>query len=263
MHKALPSIKGSDDVVPWAYDEFAENLADYEEFQAVGTGASATDLYAILVERFTVDYGLTLSESFATHLAYLTGEQLPIADLAAYALDPQVDASDDPGRVQLSYLVSGFCHYAWREAGIPLARIAQAREHLNSYLAQSGLGILTKTKSPRRSKTRRRAKPIKKLEQKHYLIPKRKLVDAYISENLIRFLFTPYYKIAAFAELLPVWLRYLHGLEMVSERQMNDAFADLDPLIVQIGRIVTQSTADPTPEAVLGASQDAAGTGRV
>ena len=240
LQRALPSVKASHEVVPWAASELAEMVATFELFQAVGSGAPLSEWETVLVDRFTHEYGLEVSAQFGQALAYSTGEKTPLTDWDAYVLDPSAEGDDDPGRVQLSFLIDGLCHYAWHEIGMPLSRIAQVRDHIGRYLILSGLGQLAKQKRSRPKKARRAG-------QLPYLIPQRRRADTYISEHIVSFLFTPVHDIAAFVELLVALPEYLHSLQMVTARQVQDARADLRPLRDSVAQDCDTVTHDPAP----------------
>lgn len=247
MRRALPSINASTDIMGWAKDQFVEKIADFETVNALALYENSADAAPALTERFTTEYKLEISDTFEQMLAYLFGERTPSAAADLYEFDSKNAIEDDPAATHVSRLVHAFFRYAIQEEQIPSVRVAQVKNYLGQYIALSSIGELQTKPSTthKNNRKRRRTKVQKRAKKQTALIPERRQVDAYIAQYISSFLFTPYYDIAGFVELLPAWLRFLNVSELVTASQVEDALTDLKPLVDAIIVLCERGMSDP------------------
>lgn len=258
MRVAWQEAKDSDDVVPWAVDDFAGRAAEFVIFEYLERHPSP---YADDPElRKGIEFYLeTNPESLARYLAHIAVQggrcwRMEDFQLASSrhkpgrVLDEETDevAFRENPHQNLFDLTVEFLGYLRREEDVPYTKGKIAREHIERYILEHHAGELKPRESmldaAMRSK-KRKHKP-KPREPKHVLCPDRLTLNHFLS-NLLNLISLQYFKAAATFELVPAWLRFLESRKLIDGQQHEETLRDLAGLATQLLTLLEKFESDP------------------
>ena len=241
MRQARPFVAAGDDLVPWAYDEFTEKLADLDLIYLAAHHPDMTVDDPTLQQHFA-EYELTLiPEIISHHLDYRSGRRTITLTLSDFALTKD-KTKEIRSHQSYGYLLAAFSHYATHKEGYALTKVWMFDEQWSQYLAQRRDGELGKSGSGngRRSKKRRRQR---KHKQQHPLCPDAQTLDQFIAQ-LMGFISFQYYEACALFELIPAWLRFLFKYNLLDEETEQETITSLSYIKGHLIEIANKQLSD-------------------
>ncbi len=258
MRIAWPSVKSSRDVLPWAFEEFAAEGADYEIFEYLEHTPSPDPADAALLDRirfFIEDVNLDYLPRFIGDVSGQAARTWTVDDFTLKR--PRKKRRDDwgdreekapppdEGAHNLSRLIAEFVGYWRREDGVAYPRGEIARQELFRYFLRRHEGKL----DPQPSMLERAMNPRMKLPRPptpiHPLCPERVTLDVFLG-TLVGFMNSLYHKAAAVFEAVPAWLRFLESRRLLDAPTRRKVVEDLLPLHAEVLRLWEKLTCDPT-----------------
>lgn len=242
--RAWPHVRDASEYFEWVVSEFAERgmtmaMLDYVERTA---SPNAADLEAL-----GADFDRTMGQpgGAAQFLAYITGQAGRRWTLDDFSLTapPRRKGASAPlagdGRANLHDLTVEFLGYLRREEGVSYAKGELARQQMERYLVERHAGESTDV---RRSKSRT-TEALASLPV-HPLCPDRATLDRHLADLLHLFNMQPH-KAAALFELVPAWLRFLEGRELIDSQQRQQTLSELTSLNADLTVFWTRYNTDP------------------
>lgn len=241
MRQARPYVAEGSGLVPWAYQEFADRLAELEILSLAKNNPEATAEDPELNRRFE-EYELTISpEGMNLRLDYLTGRKLPAWILADFERLTGKEKKE-PANDNFTYLLDAFLYDAHNQEGVAITKVEMARQELADYLTSQEQGKLGDS---RQSHSHKRAG--KKQGQHSPIYPEAKTLDRYLAE-MMGFLSFRYYEASALFELMPAWLRFLAKHGLLDEKTGQQMLKSLNYLKGHLLEIARKQFADPLVE---------------
>jgi SEC-C motif len=254
---AWPFVKSSDKIVPWGISEFANKGSDYEIFEYLEHTADPDPADAVLLDRVRFFVPEPREEYLREFIEDLTGKSGREWQSDDFALKPprkrnRDDWDDDeverptpdPGRHNLSRLISEFVGYLHREEGVPYPRGELVRHELFLYFVRRHKGDL----DPRPNMLERARNPNIKLPKPprpaHPLCPERVTLEAHVA-GLMDVMNVLYHPAAALFQAMPAWLRFLESRGVIDAATSKKVLDLLRPLHSTLLRIWEQFTEDP------------------
>ncbi|MBD3378037.1 hypothetical protein GF406_23610 [candidate division KSB1 bacterium] len=215
------AVKNSEDLMPWAINEFAENGAQLELFMSMQDQPTPA-LDKDLIKRTEYFVSLDL-DSFKYYFDILTGKQT--GDWTPEMFDQPVHTLKADQKQELSekvsWLTMEFFVYLAHHAKHPLTRVELMREELSKYLIKRLVGDLESRHSGKKSTHNPWAR--------HILCPDRSTLDTYLSD-LMGFMSGRYYRGVALFSSLPHWCDFLKHYSLVESETLDRALESIASL---------------------------------
>jgi len=266
MRLGWPEVRSSDGIVPWGIDEFNERAIHYEILNYIAKTPDPKGDDPALLERLRFFAGDSLDVDRASVIVgYLSGQTERQWTMDDFKLAPpkrrsrrdwddeeedEKEASKpDPARVNLYDLTLQFVSYAHRVEGVAWTKANLASHEIFSFFARRNARELeyreSMLDSALRSTEHKRA-PIKKYNRyDHLLCPDRERLDKFLAEKL-QFLNQQPHKVAAMAELIPAWMRFLQMQGLVDAKLRSEILKSLKPLAGDLLKSIDNFHNDPT-----------------
>src|SRR6266508_4152448 len=263
MRLAWPEVRSSDEIVSWGIDGFSERAIQYEMLNYIAqTPAPKGDDPALLERlRFFAGDNLDVDRALAI-VGYLSGQTERQWGMDDFKLarpkrrsrddwddDEEEEASKpDPARVNLYDLTHQFVNYAHRVEGVAYTKANLASHEIFSFIVRRNAGeleyrekILDSALRSARLK-RERIKKYKRYER--LLCPDRERLDQFLAGKLQHLNYQPH-KVAAMAELVPAWMRFLETRGLVDAELRKETLDSLKPLAGNLLEIFDTLHGDP------------------
>jgi len=163
--------------------------------------------------------------------------------------DEEEGDKPDPATVNLYDLTHQFINYAHRVEGMAYTKAEMGRREIFNFIVRRKAGQLEYRESMLDSALRSaggKREPIKKFTRyEHLLCPDRERLDMFLAEKL-QFLSHQPHKVAATAELIPAWMRFLQTQELVDVRLRKETLDSLKPLAGELLKPYEHYHIDPT-----------------
>jgi hypothetical protein len=254
---AWPSVKSSDNVVPWGISEFAESGVSHEIYDYLEHAESPDPTDAALLDRVRFFIEEPREDYLREFIGDLTGHPGREWQADDFALRPprksrrddwddesEERPTPDPGAINLSRLIGAFVGYLRREEGVPFPRGELVRQELYSYFLRRNAGDL----DPRPSMLEQALDPKRKLPKPprpaHPLCPERVTLDGHLA-RMMGMLSGRYYPAAALFQAMPAWLRFLESRRLIDAATSRKVAAELLPLHDTLLGLWKQHTDDP------------------
>jgi hypothetical protein len=250
MAHAWPHVGESQDLAPWAHDEFARRAMDLTLFAYVeqnpDLAAEDPQMLAALEVFSSID-----REQLARHLALLASPDEPRWSLDDFVFQragrerSSQDQPVDPAARRLDDLTLAFLGELYQVHGISLSRGDLARKAIARYILERHAGKLKPVGSPFERPRPKGSKPSRAERHSplHPLCPDRETLDRFLA-GMLNIISPQYYEAAATLELVPAWLRFLEGRGLLTDQQRAAALDDLRKLVADAAPIWEQHTAD-------------------
>ncbi|MFP4439922.1 MAG: hypothetical protein ACLFVO_22025 [Chloroflexaceae bacterium] len=282
MRIVWPEVKHSENLLPWAIDEFIQWAADCIIFDYLEQHPASDAGDPVLLEQIEF-YREVDPQRLELYIAHLTGRTWPTWSMDDFELPPpQHKARDafydedededepsllqpapDPAYANLFHLTVEFLGYLRREEHVSYTRGELARQQIYRYVAERHAGELEpqesmldmfmgsakKKQSPPKPKPPRPA---------NLLCPDRETFDRFLAQ-LLNFINPQHYKVLATVELIPAWLRFLAARQLIDARQRVQTLEDLAALLPDLRNIYEEYTADPAMQMALQGWRERAG----
>jgi hypothetical protein len=239
MAHAWPKVRDSDDVVPWAIDEFGGRLMKLYLFHYLETTDDPRADDPKLREA-TAQYGQWEEAWLERVILRLTAPEPSEWDVADFG--PAVDA--DEWRENLTSLLAAFV-VDRRRAGVPYSRGDMAwmelRGMLSRQLAVPARPLEAEPKGSAGGRRRRRREMM--IPAPLPLVPRYPIVEKALID-LFPFFGAQPYQAAALMELLPSYLHFLARLGLIHPVQMDAVLDELRPLSEHTPRTIRSYGAD-------------------
>jgi len=153
----------------------------------------------------------------------------------------------DEGRQNLHWLTNEFLGYLRRQEGIPYTKGELAREQILRYLVERYDGDLEAEQDifATRRRPPKKRRPQATGDPGLLFCPDHDTLDRFLV-GLLGFPNPQYYKTAAMFELVPAWLRFLEGLDLIDPEWCEGAILELRGLATDLRKIWEEHTSDPT-----------------
>lgn len=243
MRQARPYVAEGGDLVPWAYDEFTDNLAKLAIIYLADQNPKLTPEDATLQQHFA-EYEMTIiPEKMANLLDYYTGRKTPVWNMADFYMPRGKEG--DLAKENYTHLMAAFTYYAHHEEGVPLTKSEMGSEELLSYFMERHEGKLDEVENDygRRPQRRRRRKR-KEDGSQHPLCPNARTLDRFIAQS-IGFMSFRYYEMSALFELIPTWFRFLHKYNLLEKETQQQTVKALSYLKSHLIQIADKQLTDP------------------
>lgn len=265
MRWAWPLVKTPGNVVPWGIEDFGFEAVHYVLLNYGQQPVYPDPGDPTLIEQ--IDYYHDCEpEGVQRFLAHLTGQADRSWSMEDFAfqrrqnghedIDRFEDEDDeddsppppaDPARRNLFDLSVEFLGYLSREVGVPLSKGELARRQLFIYLLERFDGELEPRESlleaALRPRKHRRPKP-KRRQPAHVLCPDYDTFDRFLAQRL-DFINPQWYKVAATAELVPAWLRFLEWHGLLDAERHHETRQELKALIPALRQLLERHREDP------------------
>src|SRR6266542_3582883 len=263
MRLAWPEVRSSDKIVSWGIDGFSERAIQYEMLNYIAqTPAPKRDDPALLERlRFFAGDNLDVDRALAI-VGYLSGQTERQWGMDDFKLAPpkrrsrddwdddeEEEASKpDPARVNLYDLTHQFVNYAHRVEGVAYTKANLASHEIFSFIVRRNAGELEYRESMLDSALRsaglkrERIKKYKRYER--LLCPDRERLDQFLAGKLQHLNYQPH-KVAAMAELVPAWMRFLETRGLVDAELRKETLDSLKPLAGNLLEIFDTLHGDP------------------
>jgi len=244
-------VSNSDELTPWAVDEFNQTACQAELFDHVQQHASVKPDDPALIERLRLHVDPD-PQLIAEHLDRFSGtsdsnwtfEDFLVGDGSG----GEKTRDDTDARIahNLWSLGEEFVGHAARRQGVVPTRAEIARSEISRYIRARHDGDL----DDQRSMFERMSHPKKKIPAAvdspdyHILCPDLKTLDCFLAGNL-DFMSPQPYKVAALFELIPLWLAFLESRGLLSAERRRQAMEELASLGSDIPPIIERYTDDP------------------
>jgi hypothetical protein len=205
---ALPLIKSSRDVVPWAIEEISARAAEYVIFDFLEQHPSAVADDTELIVRLE-DYIDVNPEKLSQRLSYLTEHA------RRSWTNKDFDLKNQQHKQNMTDLGLEFLGYLKRKEQVCYTKGDLAREQLLNYFWERQDGKLGAQERASRAR--------------HPLCPDRATLDRFLGGSL-NFLNPQHYKVVATFELLPAWLRFLVSRQLIAGELFEQTLQQLRPL---------------------------------
>lgn len=172
------------------------------------------------------------------------------------------DPLTDPAVAHLRDLSCEFLYYARHTEHIPLTKADLARENLVNYILERDRGELTDDESSRGSgplKRSQKGRDKQNAQNNHVLLPDHKTLYRYLM-RFYGFLALNTHEGAAFFELIPAWVRFLHAKGLVEQSEGDDALRSLQALSQSMVKLM-EGRSDPLLAVNMRKWQEDAGIG--
>jgi hypothetical protein len=266
MRLAWPEIRSSDEIVPRGIDEFNERALQYETLNYIAKTSAPKGADPALLERLRFFAGDNLDVDRARVIVgYLSGQTERQWTMDDFKLEPPKRPSrddwdeeeeegkeavkTDPARINLYDLTIQFVNYAHRVEGVTYTKANLASHEIFRFIVRRDAGELEYRESmfdsmPR--STGRKQERIKKFKRyEHLLCPDRERLDKFLAEKLQLLNHQPH-KVAAMAELVPTWMRFLQTQGLVDADLRKETLDSLIPLAGNLLPIFDNLHSDPT-----------------
>jgi hypothetical protein len=247
MRRAWPLVRDSNNIFQWAIVDFAERgtrvaILDYLQ------GAEAPN--AVELDTLGAYFGCSSVQpdgavQFLAHVSGQTGRRWTLDDFNLAGPEQRkrsAEAVAGEGRTNLSYLTVEFLGYLRREEGMSYAKGELARDQLERYILERYAEELQKASG--RSKARKTKAKALASGPVHPLCPDRATLDRYLA-NLLHLFNMRLHKAAALFEMIPAWLRFLEGCELIDSSQRQRALSELISLNADLIGLWRGYNADP------------------
>lgn len=274
MRIVWPEVKHSENLLPWAIDEFIQWAADCIIFDYLEQHPASDAGDPALIEQ--LDRYLEVDrQRLESYMAHLTGRTWPTWSMDDFELPPpQHKARDafydedededetslsesarDPAYANLFHLTVEFLGYLRREEHVSYTRGELARQQIYRYVAERHAGELEPQESmldmfmgsAKKKQSPPKPKPPKPA---NLLCPDRETFDRFLAQ-LLNFINPQHYKVLATVELIPAWLRFLEARQLIDARQRVQTLEDLAALLPDLRNIYDQYAADPAMQTAL------------
>jgi hypothetical protein len=169
--------------------------------------------------------------------------------------DDQEEPAPDEGQQNLNLLAAEFVAHVHAAEGVAYTRAELARHSLCRYLVERHDGGLEPRESmidavmhPRKHRPRPARRP-----PLHPLCPDRATLDRYLA-GLLGFLNVQVHEAVATLELVPAWLRFLEGRQLLAADVKDKVLAELRPLVGTVLEMARSYRGDPALEKGLSAA---------
>ena len=259
MARAWPHIGDSQDLVPWAADEFAERALDLTLFAYIERERDVNLDDPQLLAALEV-FALVDPERLAAHLALLAGrderrwtlDDFAFRQPARHAWDDEDEDKTprDPAAQHLDDLALAFLGEIYRMGESSLSKGDLARKAIARYILDRHAGKLENHDSPfkggRRPKGQQTRSVVRRMPA-NVLCPDRETFDHFLA-SMFNIINPQYYDAAATLELTPAWLRFLETQDLLTAEQRAGTLDDLRKLVADAAPIWENGTSDPTLE---------------
>ncbi len=232
---AWPRIKNAPNVS--GAEQFADQSVNYVIFDGLERAASPQEMITRATPFIPVD-----PEQLAHYLSLIKGEnthQWALSDIIFPQQQVRRSDTEDYHSPQLHDLTIEFLGYLHRQEGVPYSRGELARTQIEHYILLRQAGELgPEDESPRRKKLARSG------PAENFLCPDQATLDRFLS-RLVSFFAMQRYPAVATLELLPAWLRFLQGQQLISEQQHRDTLRELGGLVEDVADIWEEYYSDP------------------
>jgi SEC-C motif len=252
-----PGVKSSKDILPWGISEFAQSGVDHEIFDYLEHTASPDPADAALLDRVRFFVEEPDEEYLREFIDDLTGKSAREWRADDFALkphrkkrrddwddEPRERPAPDPGKINLSRLISEFVGYLRREEGVPFPRGEMVRQELYRYFSRRHAGEL----DPRPGMMEAAMNPNLRLPKPprpaHPLCPERITLDRHLS-GMMGMMSGLFHSAAALFQAMPAWLRFLESRALIDAGIRNKVIAELVPLHASLLRIWEGYPEDP------------------
>ena len=204
MRQARPFVADADDLVGWAYGEFAGTLGNIEFFRQLEQNPNLTADDPVYLQRLA-EYEFTVEpELLSSILDYRAGRNIPSWSPDDFKLSRR--KTNDPAKKNLAFLLAAFVHFAHVEEGVSHTKAQMACDEIGRYIFGRHSGELDEHEddSVYGRAPRRKSRP----KTCYVLRPDAKTLDRHMAE-LMGFLSFRHYEAFTLFELLPAWLRFL------------------------------------------------------
>ena len=269
MRIAWPKVKESNDIVPWAIDEFEGQAIAFELFYYLENCTSPDTEVKELRKRIE-KYIEIDTHWLSSQIEYLTRKSEKKWTMEDFSLPPlrrrnhedlleeDNTSTHDPSRENFFNMSLEFIGYLRHEEGVPYTKAELARCQIVSYILKRHAGELEHRESLleiARGRKKSKTKP-KPSRVDHILCPDLSTLDRFFGQ-LLNFLNPQYYKVTATFELIPAWLRFLESLQLIDGKQHERTLSTLTPLRKDLMNwLETQCNDTALQEAILQAWPD-------
>jgi hypothetical protein len=265
MRLAWPKVSDSAKILPWGIDRFSERAIQYEMLNYIAQTPAPKGDDPALLERLRFFAGDNLDVDRASAIVgYLSGQTERQWRMDDFKLAPpkrrsrddwdeeeeeEEEGKPDPARVNLYDLTHQFVNYAHRVEGVAYTKANLASHEIFSFIVRRNVGELEYRESMLDSALRsagQKREPIKKYKRYEYLLcPDRERLDQFLAEKLQLLNHQPH-KVAATAELVPAWMRFLQTQGLVDAGLRKETLDSLKPLAGNLPGIFDAMHGDPT-----------------
>jgi hypothetical protein len=280
MRIVWPEVKHSENLLPWAIDEFIQWAADCIIFDYLEQHLAPDAGDPVLLEQIGF-YREVDPQRLESYMAHLTGRTWPTWSMDDFELPPPQrkardafydededetslsQSSRDPAYANLFHLTVEFLGYLRREEHVSYTRGELARQQIYRYIVERHAGELEPQESmldmvmgsAKKKKSPPKPKPPKPA---NLLCPDRETFDRFLAQ-MLNFINAQHYKVLATFELIPVWLRFLEERHLIDTRQRVQTLEDLAALLPDLRTIYDNYAADPAMQTALQGWRETAG----
>jgi len=267
MSRAWPSVKSSNDIVPWGIDEFCTRAMSYELLNFADQMPEPTAATAALLERlnFYSEIDPKLIAAYLDHLCCRNERQWTAND---FVLSPphsrrEEDEEEEEineetiqpsGERNLYLLTIEFLGHLRCVEGVPYAKGELGRRELHQFILGRHYGrleyresMLEAAERDIKRKQSRRLKPKRKYRKyEHTLVPDPERLEHFLAD-LLDMMNQLYYRASAFFEIIPPWLRFLEMHRLIEAESRIRTLDRLAHLADDLNRIFEKYAVDPNP----------------
>ena len=264
MRLAWPEVSSSDEIVAWGIAEFSDRAVQYVLLNYIAQTPAPTGNDPALLERLRFFAGDNLDvDRTGAIVGYLSGwterqwgmDDFKLAPPERRSRDVWDDDEEeeedkpDPARVNLYDLTLQFVNYAHRVEGVAYTKANLASHEIFRFVVRRNAGALEYRESMLDSALRsagRKREPIKKYKRyEHLLCPDRERLENFLAGKLQPLNHQPH-KVAAMAELVPAWMRFLQTQGLVDAKLRRETLESLKPLAGDLLKPFENFHSDPT-----------------
>ena len=233
---AWPTVENSQDILPFAIEQFKDDLINCLIFQHLEQENTNMDelLEKISCYAEVEKDGLT---SFIKQLTQENQQQWSIQDFrfskSKKKSKKEKEKINTQAKQNLNKLCIEFLRYLHNEKHVPYLKADMACKGMKAYIVDCQSG---KFKNPPHS-----------TQQENILCPNAKTMDAFLVRYLEMFVFQPYVA-ATIVELLPQWLLFLKKKDLLDERLLQQTMTSCNKLKNNLIDILRKQLSDTTVE---------------
>jgi hypothetical protein len=246
MGVAWPRLQAVGAAVPGSLEGFAARASDliiYHHLEQM----PAPNAYDPELQARLETYLAISPERLDQYMAFLNGDIRAQWRREHFQL-PADDADVPPATVQnLQSLTLAFVGYLYREEGVAYSKGDLLRPHIPRYLLDRHSGVLYPREALGDLMRQGAPPPLNRIQPRppiHFLCPDRETFQRYLDRLLVTGNPQPY-RAAALLELMPAWLRYLAGVNLLDTAQRPDIEMEMGKLAETVKQIGLQQPADP------------------